>query len=307
MDCKPPLFLVQKMNIILKILYGILAIFLIGCSDPDNETTPPPASNDISEPAETILNVSYGVDFAQKYDIYLPANRSQNFTKTLIFIHGGGWIHGDKIDMEEYIPLLAETHPDYAIVNLNYRLAQLPSRAAFPNQFLDIKKALEHLTLNAAEYNIKPEFGLIGVSAGAHLALQFDSVYDLADQVKFVCSIVGPTDLTDPFFSENPDFILALKFLIDENFYPGISDFARAVSPAYLVNEKSSATILFYGKDDPLVPVSNGIFLQKQLDKAGVENSLTIYNGGHGDWDDGANLDLQLELSEFINTYLPLD
>lgn len=294
------------MNFLSK-LFCSAVIFLIftGCTDEGIES-PAAAADDINL-VRSILNVSYGEDIAQVYDIYLPAGRSASITKVLVFIHGGGWIQGDKIDMEEYIPLLAEEHPDYAIVNLNYRLAQIPERAAFPNQFLDIKIALEHLSNNTAEYDIKAQFGLIGVSAGAHLALQFDSVYDFLDQVKFVCSIVGPTDLTDPFYSENSNFNLALQHLIDENAYPGISNFAQAISPAHLVNENSSATILFYGQEDPMVPISNGIFLQEQLDAAGVDNSLTIYKGGHGDWSDQSNRNLQLELSIFIKSHLPLE
>ncbi|UJH92055.1 alpha/beta hydrolase [Antarcticibacterium sp. 1MA-6-2] len=279
---------------------------MLSCSK-ESIDSPVISNDDQQKTARSILNISYGEDQAQKYDIYLPANRSTAITKVLIFIHGGGWIQGDKNDMEEYIPILAEDHPDYAIVNLNYRLAKLPTRAAFPNQFLDIQRALQHLTEAAVDYGILAEFGLIGVSAGAHLALQFDSVYDNFDQVKLVCSIVGPTDLTDPFFKQNPDFLLALQFLVDENAYPGVSDFAKAVSPAYLVSDKNSATILFYGKEDPLVPVSNGILLQKQLEHAGIENSLTIFNGGHGDWNEHANRNLQLKLSNFINLHLPLE
>lgn len=166
---------------------------------------------------------------------------------------------------------------------------------------------MEHLSKNTTEYDIKAQFGLIGVSAGAHLALQFDSVYDQLDLVKFVCSIVGPTDLTDPYYSENPNFSMALQQLINKNAYPGVPDFAQAVSPAFLVNKNSSATILFYGREDPLVPISNGIFLHEQLDAAGVENSLTIYQDGHGDWSDQSNKNLQLELSDFISRHLPLE
>lgn len=295
------------MNFLPKLFCSAFIILIFtGCTDEGIESPPVAAADDI-DVVKSILNVSYGEDTAQVYDIYLPAGRSASITRVLVFIHGGGWIQGDKIDMEDYIPLLAEGHPDYAIVNLNYRLAQLPGRAAFPNQFLDIKIALEHLSINTAEYDIKAQFGLIGVSAGAHLALQFDSVYDLLNQVKFVCSIVGPTDLTDPFYSENPNFTMALRHLVDESAYPGVLDFAQAVSPAFLVNESSSATILFYGQEDPLVPVSNGILLQEQLDAAGVENSLTIYKGGHGDWSDQSNKNLQLELSSFIDSHFPLE
>lgn len=282
--------------------YKLLCLFLVcaACSKKDISST-----EELDEyiPAEVITNISYGTNAAQVYDLYLPKNRSFSTTKTLVFVHGGGWIQGDKSDMQEYIPLLQNSHPDLAIANLNYRLAQPPAIAAFPFQFLDIGLALDHLSREAEELGIKPEFALIGLSAGGHLALQYDSAYDVEDQVKLVCSIVGPTNFTDPFYSENPDFSDALEYLIDESQYSGITDLARAISPAYLVHDGSSPTILFYGQDDPLVPASNGAFLKAQLDAAGVANSFTLYQGGHGDWNDEANTNLQLQLNNFISDH----
>ena len=43
------------------------------------------------------LNVSYGSNSEQVFDIYLPANRSDD-TKIMILVHGGGWTSGDKAD-----------------------------------------------------------------------------------------------------------------------------------------------------------------------------------------------------------------
>ena len=283
----------------------ILLVFT-GCSN-DDDAISPVVAEDQTVQAEVLKNLSYGSDAAQTYDIYLPANRSAATTKVLVFIHGGGWVQGDKSDMREYIPLLQEMHPDHAIVNMNYRLAQPPTIPAFPNQFLDLQQALRHIDEEAADLGFKAEFGLIGVSAGGHLALQYDNIYDLKDRVKMVCSIVGPTDLTDPFYTENPNFDLALGLLIDESAYPGVTDYAATVSPAYLVNENSSPTILFYGEEDPLVPVSNGTFMQQQLDSAGIINSLSIYEGGHGDWEDESNEAMQEQLSDFIDLHLAVE
>lgn len=282
----------------------LLLLFATACSEKD---IGPSEDHENQSLTEIHKNLTYGADPMQTYDLYLPANRSSSTTKVLVFIHGGGWIQGDKKDMREYIPLIQETHPNHAIVNLNYRLAVPPSRAAFPNQFLDLDLALQHIAQQAKEYGIYPEFGLIGASAGGHLALQYDNFYDKYDQVKMVCSIVGPTNLKDPFYSENPDFFFALDMLVDESAYPGVSDYAKAVSPAYLVNSNSSPTILFYGDDDLLVPISNGTFLKAKLDAAGIINSLTIYEGGHGDWESLDQKDLHLQLSAFIDDHLPVN
>ena len=160
---------------------------------------------------ETQLNVSYGDNPQQKYDLYLPEGRSSEKTKIIILIHGGGWIDGDKEDMNEYIPILKEKHPNHAIVNINYVLAAPPSTPAFPNQFLDVGKVINKLTQESEELELLPEFGLIGASAGAHIALQYDYVYDTDDKVKMICDIVGPTDFTDPFYTENPNFQILLN------------------------------------------------------------------------------------------------
>lgn len=252
----------------------------------------------------TEKDVPYGEHSGQVYDLYLPAERSSSKTKVLVFIHGGGWIGGDKVDMEQYLPLLQRAHPHHAIVNLNYSLAQIPHRPAFPNQFLDIQQALRQITERAEDLKIKPEFGIIGVSAGAHLALQYDALYDMDDQVKMVCSIVGPTDLSDPLYRNNKDFDLAIDYLVDENAYLGTKEFARAVSPFYHISNKSSATILFYGEEDELVPIRSGIAFKEKLDSVGISNSLTIFSGGHGDWEKEENQTLQVKLKEFIDLHL---
>lgn len=282
-------------------LLCIVVLFISACSE--EESTKPTAS--LSEEVE--FDVSYGENPQQVYDLYLPEARTAEKTKVLILIHGGGWIEGDKNDMDEYIPILKQKHPNYAIVNINYVLANPPSIPAFPNQFLDLKKVINKLTEESETLQILPEFGLIGTSAGAHIALQYDYVYDTNDQVKMVCDIVGPTDFTDPFYTDNPNFQLLLSALVDESAYPENTNYAEAISPALQVTSKSSPTILFYGDEDPLVPVSNGKKLQTNLSNNMITNSLTIFDGGHGDWSENSNVDLQLQLTSFIKEHLPIE
>ena len=276
----------------------------LSCSSEDHTTDVEIAEEKIA--ALTVKDIQYGKHPAQTYDLYLPADRSPSETKVLVFLHGGGWVGGDKKDMDAYIPLLRIEHPYHAIINMNYRLAKIPDMAAFPNQFFDIQMVLEQVASKAKDLKIQPIFGIIGVSAGGHLALQYDAIYDLEDRVKMVCSIVGPTDLTDPFYKSNPYFKMAIKYLVDEDSFAGITNYGRAVSPLYHVSDKTSPTILFYGENDPLVPVRSGIAFKKELDAFGVSNSLTIFDGGHGDWQKVENDIMQLKLSSFIDTYLPV-
>lgn len=253
--------------------------------------------------ADVQLNVPYGEDSQQVYDLYLPAGRTADKTKVIVIVHGGGWIEGDKEDVTDIISLLQINNPNHAIVNINYRLATL-NNPAFPNQFLDLQSVINQVIAQSDTYQILPEFGLIGLSAGAHISLQYDSVYDLEDDVKFVCNIVGPCDFTDPFYQENPNFDLYLATLTDESAYPSGIDLAVALSPALQVSIKTSPTMLFYGNMDDLVPLTNGNTLNSKLETSGIDHQYTIYDGGHGDWNQVQFADLEQKVSIYIDTYL---
>ena len=111
--------------------------------------------------AKTILNVPYGISPEQKMDIYLPPNRTIKSTKVIIMIHGGGWYSGDKSDLSQYTDTMRKRLPDYAIFNINYRLA-LGSNM-FPVQENDVKSAIQFIINNSADYGISQKFVLMGV------------------------------------------------------------------------------------------------------------------------------------------------
>lgn len=279
-----------------------ITLLLLSCNSDDNFID---QAGNIQE--ETLLDVSYGEHEQQVYDIYLPEGRSAETTKVLMLIHGGGWIDGDKADMQEAVELMQERHPGYAIVNVNYVLADIDT-PAFPNQFLDIVTVIQQLTEQSETLHINPTFGLIGASAGAHIALMVDYTYDEQDQIKFVADVVGPTDFTDPFYADDPNFDTLLNLLVDESQYEEGVDLAEAVSPSYQVSVTSSPTIMFYGDNDPLVPVTNAYTLNSALDDTEIDNSLTIFSGGHGDdWSEAEIASMYTKISGYINTYLAID
>lgn len=279
------------------ILFVSFQISFISCSkDNDNNQAEPLA-------AETMLNVTYGNDPQQKYDLYLPANRTSAKTKIIVLVHGGGWTEGDKADMDFFIPYIKLRHPNHAIVNINYVLANAIT-PAFPNQFLDVDAVINKLTSEKDELQILPEFALIGASAGAHISLMYDYVYDTDDQVKMVGDIVGPTDFTDPFYSDNPNFPFLMAALVDESAYPSGTNYPEVLSPSLLVSNNSSPTLLFYGNADPMVPLTNGTTLNSALNNAQIDHGFTVYEGGHGDWAPVDIDDMKEQISIYIDTYL---
>ncbi|WP_310993793.1 alpha/beta hydrolase [Aequorivita marina] len=256
--------------------------------------------------AETFLDVSYGAHPAETYDLYLPKNRATDKTKVIALVHGGGWTTGDKDDVALYIPYLQQKHPDYAIVNINYVLAD-ENTPAFPNQILNIAAVLDKLTDEKKELQILPEFALIGVSAGAHLSLLYDYVYDADDHVKLVADIVGPTDFTDPNYTPSTDLPTLIALMVDESAYPPGTNYVEVLSPALQVSTVSSPSLLFYGNADPLVPLSNAITLNEALNTHEIDHNFNVYEGGHANWATNDVDDMLNQISDYINRYLEIE
>ena len=265
----------------------------------------------IEEPVEalnalTLLDVSYGDHVQQIYDIYLPEGRTRKSTKTIILIHGGSWVAGDKVSMDSYRSQIQSTHPEYAIVNMNYVLAQPPTIPAFPNQFLDIQLLIQTLKENSKSLGITKEFGLVGVSAGAHIAMMYDYAYDINDDVKFVANIIGPSDFTDPYY-EDLNIEATIYDYVDENAYPEDTNFVETLSPVFAVSDTSSPTLLFYGNQDQRVPLSNAQRLESKLDNYNIPYLFTVYEGGHGGWDNDSYIDVNLKIGDYIDEFLSID
>ena len=246
-------------------------------------------------------DVAYGNHESQTYDIYLPAHRDID-TKTLILVHGGGWTSGDKNDMNGFIALIQKDLPNHAILNMNYRLVD-ETTEAYPMQINDITSVVNHLNTNLDTYQISDDFGFIGVSAGAHLALLWSYAYDEEQLTKMVCSIVGPTNFTDPAYLENTNFD-TLKLLQELYGLDLSTEFLEKVSPFHQITESAPPTILFYGGEDPLVPSSQGDQLQKKLQELGIMHEYTLYpDAAHG-WAGLELLDTWSKLKNFIGANL---
>jgi len=272
---------------------------IVGCTSDDSDPNNPPVGLDPTEYYEA-LNVSYGNDSDQVFDIYLPANRSLD-TKVMVLVHGGGWSGGDKSDMSGFKDFVREQHPDVGIVNINYRLADANNNP-YPMQLNDITSVIELLKSERDNYIIDDEFGFIGVSAGGHLSLLWSYVFDTGSNVEMVCSIVGPTNFTDPAYLNNTNPVL--QVLLDLYGMDASTEFLEEVSPYHRVTASAPPTILFYGGMDPLVPTTQGTDMRDKLEDLGVTHDFTLYpNAGHG-WIGLDLLDTGIKLKAFTQTHL---
>ena len=274
---------------------AFIGVLFLSCSNEDSEISSEP---EIIEAYEA-LDVSYGSDSNQVFDIYLPEGRTEN-TKVLFLVHGGSWVGGDKEDMNGVRDYVLQNHPSLGIVNMNYTLAGANS-PPIPMQTNDISAVVNYITSNKTSLIISDDIGFIGLSAGAHLSLLWSYANDTNNQVDMVCSIVGPANFTDPAYYNSANPVFQSMYILFGN--PSIP-FLESASPYHTATTTSPPTLLFYGGQDPLVPNSQGIDLDSQLTNLGVPHEFTFYEEeGHGWY--GQNLtDTFNKISNYINQYL---
>lgn len=295
-----PFFVIRNMKQIRLFLSVVIVTLYFSCSN-SGDDTPDPNTLTYKE----FLNVSYGSDSNQTYDIYLPEGRTKN-TKVMILVHGGGWSSGDKSSMDALIGLYRADFPDIALVNINYRLSD-ENNPPYPMQIDDITSIVSQLKSKKDDYVISEQYGFLGTSAGGHLSLLWSYAFDTQSNVNMVCSIVGPTDFTDPAYLENTDPLL--QELLNVYGVNPSNTFLEEVSPVYQATSTSPPTIHFYGGQDPLVPTTQGIRLRDKLNELSVINEFILYeNAGHG-WGATAEeipllLDTWGKIKSFTQTYL---
>ncbi len=112
-------------------------------------------------------DIAYGTDPLQALDVYYPRD-AQGLMPTIISIHGGGWIYGDKELYSHYCMRLAQR--GFAVVNFSYRLAP---EHQYPAALEDCCQVLHWVWNNAGHYHIdRDNLFTVGDSAGGQLEFQ---------------------------------------------------------------------------------------------------------------------------------------
>jgi acetyl esterase/lipase len=252
--------------------------------------------------AEILTNVAYGKDAMQHMDIYLPANRSADTTKSIIMIHGGGWNSGSRHSFTSYIDSLKRRMPGYAIFNVDYSL--LTSHIVFPAQENDIKAAIDFIAIHAGTYKINTGgLILLGVSAGAHLAL-LQAYKHNSPRIAAVIDFFGPTDLAEMY---NKPWSVMIPHLL-ETLIGGTPQTNAAAyrnsSAVSFINTATPPTLIFHGGQDYIVNISQSQLLHQKLQRAGIADKLVIYNSaGHG-WSGATLSDSFDKIEAFLQEHL---
>ncbi|HUR65413.1 MAG TPA: alpha/beta hydrolase [Chitinophagaceae bacterium] len=238
--------------------------------------------------AKSEMNIPYGADPQQQMDIYLPAGRTTASTKVIILVHGGAWNQGDKADFNIYVDTLKKRLPDYAIFNINYRLAT-GSVNFFPTQENDVKAAIEFIYNKRGEYRVSDKFVLLGASAGGHLSLLHAYKNTSPVKIKAVVDFFGPTELVDMYNNPANPIVPVILVQVTGGTPATHAALYQQSGPVNFVTAQSPPTIILHGGVDIVVAFSQSVLLANKLQMMGVNYQYVFYPTENHGWT-GANL-----------------
>jgi len=220
---------------------------------------------------ERIVDVPYSSGSRRhRLDVYRKTNNPTG-CPTLLQVHGGGWVIGDK--REQGRPLMLHlASRGWVCFAPNYRLSP---RATWPDHLVDVKRALAWVREHGAEYGADPGFiVLTGGSAGGHLValaaltandpryqpgfehvdtsvsgcVPYYGVYDLSGETQTKASRIRRRHLLDK-------IVMKTK---DEQTY-------LDASPLQQVNADAPPFLVIHGRNDTLVPVQEARLFTERL------------------------------------------
>lgn len=277
----------------------------------------------LSKGIKAQFNISYGKKYPRSYlDVFTKKGQSE--APTVIYLHGGGWIAGDKSagdpnqsgNKKNYqIEHFEKTvKAGYNVVSLNYALAPA---YPYPTQLKQISQAVKFLQSHAKQLNINMDKVVIsGSSAGGNLAadfvtLQVNLKHPQAKRIKPVLSRkvlkamvleVPATDMTQVNHTYRPvhmnDYFFGISVMSYTN-QPMVSydeTYLDKISPINYVTKDMPPTFITDGNTGSFMKANQRY--AELLKKAGVPVELYIPTLKEGTAGHGFLADLQSPMTQ---------
>ncbi len=221
-----------------------------------------------------IDNIKYNDN--QLLDIYYPKETTKPLP-TIISIHGGGYVYGNKDDYQFYCMDLATN--GFTVVNFNYHLAP---KYNFPTPLIDCLDLFKFIEINHQKYFIDlNNIFLIGDSAGAQIAHQLTIIHTNKEYKKLMN--LGSSNLKFKALGLNCG-IYSLEKTTSNPFvkavlspYLGwqIKKYGQKINPLFYQNENFPPAFVFTSKHDFLRPFQKPLL--DKLKKHNTEHIFKIY------------------------------
>ena len=267
------------------ILFFAILLFLSSCKGDLNLIVPENAPG-LSSPGEMPLiyeekiDVSYGRNVLQNYDIYLPSTRNTR-NPVIVLLHPGAWRIGDKAAINSVVKRFIDKRVNCAIVNANYRLTSSIG-VTYTEQVQDINTLLNKLKSESSTLNISSNFLLVGISAGGHLAMLYANS-PLGDKLAVgVAGIVPPVNLTSPTMYDGV-IKSDVQKLIGKPFSTNSDEYFKA-SPIFQFTQTGPPMIVFFGGKDEIVPLDQSEICKKMFIISRMNNEFNFYPSQTHDW-----------------------
>ncbi len=142
----------------------------------------------------TFENEKYGLHPRNNFDIWLADSKKP--TPLVIYIHGGGFVGGDKSKYYSSEDMIRFLHAGVSVAVINYRFMTEKPYGILASMN-DSKRCLQYIRHNAKKYNIdKNRIACSGGSAGAGTSLWLAFSDDMADPKNEDPVLREPTRLT---------------------------------------------------------------------------------------------------------------
>jgi len=208
--------------------------------------------------------VPYGPDERQKLDIYAPPNPVR--APVIIFVYGGSWQSGDRVDYGFLATSLAAQ--GFVTVIPDYRLVP---QVRFPAFVEDGAAATAWVTREIHKHGGDGSRIVIsGHSAGAHIAAMVSLAPSYLKAAGAVNKLRGFAGLAGPY-----DFLpFEYRTIID-----AFGNWPRPeeTQPVRFVSQGAPPALLLHGRDDTTVLPRQTISLADRLKAAGNDVELKIY------------------------------
>lgn len=266
-----------------------------------------PLRSDIHELRTDVVYAEAG-GVPLRFDHYRPV-QATGATPAVVFVHGGGWMRGDPSQAAGNA--LHFAREGIATVSISYRLAPA---SRFPAPLDDVRHGLRWVRAHAGELGIDPErLALLGVSAGAHLAVLAHLAHDIADlapdlpgplrevseSVRCVIAHYGPYDIG----RRRSDMVDALMGERVED-----AEWTRRASPLAHAARATAPILLIHGTADQLVSWRESERMHAALQEAGKASELLLLDGApHAfqvDWRGEANQRANVAMDAFLDRHL---
>ncbi|MBN1256085.1 MAG: alpha/beta hydrolase [Planctomycetes bacterium] len=226
--------------------------------------------------------VQYGeVDgFKLMADLYYCDEKPDQKRPALIFSHGGGWYHRNKLSAERQAAYLALKHNVF-VVTIFYRLGD---EAPFPAALEDLKCSIRWVRSLADKYSIDTDkIALMGNSAGSHLSAlaaatngvaKYEGTggYDeFSSDVNLAILDCAPFDLREKKSEALEDYLGGTLEEVPENY--------AEASPLCHAHKEMPPILMIHGDLDEICPHAGAVAMKAKLDELGVPCELMTVKG----------------------------